>query len=231
LALVAIVCSLAVARPASALSITLIDTFEDGTTQGWKANLLGQGVHPAPPANIPTGGPAGSGDNFLLITALGGGGNGSRLTALNDEQWAGNYLALGIAMIAMDVQNFSSNDLYLRLEFEDPAGGPPNNIAYSDDAILLPAGSDWTRIVFPIAPAFLKAGLGSVTAALSNTTILRLYHSQADNFPNPVFPIDPIVARLGVDNIQVVPEPATMMLLGGGIAALAVRRRFGPKRG
>ena len=70
------------ATPALAIPITP-DTFEDGSTQGWVANLLGMGSHPAPPANVADGGPLGAGDNYLQITALGGGGAGSRLSAIN----------------------------------------------------------------------------------------------------------------------------------------------------
>jgi hypothetical protein len=228
----ALVFSVSVPVPTSALEISLVDTFEDGTTQGWAANLLGMGTHPAPPENVPSGGPAGADDAFLLITALGGSGNGSRLTALNPAQWAGDYLDLGIEAIGMDVRNFGTSDLYLRLEFEDPTAGPPTNIAFSTSPIFLAAGTDWTRVIFPIAPPFLTAGLGSVTEALSNTTILRLYHSSTASFPNPgPFGIPTVVGQLGVDNIQPVPEPTTSILILSGLIAGAFRRRQLARRG
>ena len=43
---------------ASAITLDQVDNFEDGTTQGWLVGLLGA-PHPAPPANIPDGGPLG----------------------------------------------------------------------------------------------------------------------------------------------------------------------------
>ena len=44
------------------------DNFEDGTLQGW-----GSGdPNPNPPANITTGGPAGTDDNYLRVTSIGG---------------------------------------------------------------------------------------------------------------------------------------------------------------
>jgi hypothetical protein len=179
--------------------------------------------------NVPTGGPAGAGDAFLQQTSLGGVGPGSRLAVFNGSQWAGNYLVAGIGAIAMDAKNFGATSLFLRLAFEDPFGGPPADVAFSS-AVVVPAGSGWVHIVFPIEPGDLTAGLGSVNTALANTTLLRLYHSDVPNFPNPIFPIPAIVAQLGVDNIEAlaapVPEPAACLLLLGGVAA-AMRRRRG----
>jgi hypothetical protein len=225
-AIVVAVNSLA-ATPALAIPLTP-QTFEDGTTQGWVANLLGMGSHPAPPANVADGGPLGAGDNYLRLTSLGGNGNGSRLSAINLTEWAGDYIAEGITAIMMSVNNLGTSDLFLRLVFEDPTIGPPTNIAYSSDPVVVPSGSGWISIIFPVGPSFLTAGLGDVETALRNTTLLRVYHSEADNFPNPVFPIEALNAQLGVDNISAItaiPEPATVLLLATGIGAAAARRR------
>ncbi len=117
------------------------DTFEDGTSEGWFAGIGLFGTHPAPPTNIATGGPGGAEDNYLLLTALGGMGSGSRFAAMNASQWAGDYLAAGITGIGMSVRNFGATDLFLRLLFEDPLAGPPTSVAFSRDAIFLPAGN------------------------------------------------------------------------------------------
>ena len=229
--IIAIAVFLAIAlTPTAAVAIPITpDTFEDGTTQGWVVNILNMGVNPAPPTNISSGGPLGAGDNYLQLTALGGRGNASRLGAMNVSQWAGDYIAAGITTISMSAINLSDVNLFLRLAFEDPIPGPPMNIAYSSDPIVLPAGSGWTTIAFPVTPAFLTAGLGSVEAALHNTTLIRLYHSDVDRFPNPPpGPQIPSVAgRLGVDNITAtaIPEPATVVLLATGIGAMVAKRR------
>jgi hypothetical protein len=104
--------------------------------------------------------------------------------------------------------------------FEDPVVGPPDNVAFSTAAITLPAGSDWTHVVFPIAASDLGADLGSVDAALTNATVMRIFHSTAVDFPG-----EAIVSQIGVDNIRAVPEPGAAMLIASGISGLAVARR------
>jgi hypothetical protein len=212
-----------VLTPLSAQAIDLgqIDTFEDGTTQGW----ITGGPHPEPPINISSGGPAGADDNYLQITALGTGGPGGKLAAFNSNQWAGDYLAAGVTTIRMDVNNFGNEDLALRLLLSDPMFGPPTNIAVSSDAVLVPAGSGWLSVDFLVDASNLTALLGDTNSALSGATELRLFHSPDLNFPGPN-----VAARLGVDNIQAaVPEPSTVLALGMGtllcMTALRSRRR------
>jgi hypothetical protein len=204
-----------------------VDTFEDGTTQGWSVNLLGGGFHPTPPSNQ-TGGQGGADDNYLVLQSIGGGGGGSKLSAANlDPRWTGDYLAAGVTAITMDVINLGQTDLFLRFGFEDPIPGPPANIAFTD-AVFVPAGSGWMNIQFLVGPAHLTALIGTVEQALSNTTVVRLYHSDVPNFPNPVQPVPSISALLGVDNITAVgavPEPSTLALLGLAMATRLARRR------
>ena len=184
------------ATVAQAVVVGQIDTFEDGTTQNWAVALLGMG-HPAPPSNVATGGPAGTNDNFLLLTALGGSDAGSRLTVINVTQWTGDYAGQGVGAISMDVNNFGSTSLSLRLYFADPSGGPPSNTAISTSVVVVPSGSGWQTVVFPIAQVTLTPLTGNLTTLLSNTTELRLVHSASGTFPG-----EAIAAVLGVDNIQ-----------------------------
>jgi hypothetical protein len=216
IAATALVVALAVPRFASAVMIDQVDTFEDGTTQDW---VVGPGAHPAPPINVPTDGPAGAGDHFLQLTAVGGSGAGSRLTVINDTQWAGNYLAAGVTGIEMDVKNLGDSTLALRVLFQDPPGVAPVNIAVSTAAIALAAGSGWIHVVFPIAPSDLTATLGSVDSALTDATEMRIFHGTTANFPG-----EQIVAQLGVDNIRAVPEPDAAIGIALAIGALAVTR-------
>jgi hypothetical protein len=207
-----------------AVSVGQVDTFEDGTTQNWVINLLNLGAPPAAalPVNIASGGPAGAEDNYLRLTAVGGGGAGGRLVVINFMgQWAGDYIAQGFNAIEMDVNNLGNSDLSLRLLFADPGAGPPANVAVSQVPIVVPAGSGWTSISFPIGPSHLLGLAGEVDEALRNTTELRLFHSADPTFPGPA-----IVAQLGVDNIRAVPETgATWALLAVGILSTRPWRR------
>lgn len=212
------------AVPARAVLLGQTDTFEDGTTQGW---IVGDASHPAPPTNIATDGPAGTDDNFLRLTSLGGFGAGSRLSAINLAQWAGDYTAVGIGSITMDVRNSGPDDIYLRLLLADPVAGPPSNVAIAN-AVFLPAGGGWTPASFALDPASLTAVLGTADAALSNATELRLFHNQDPVFNGPPTGSPPVNVVLGVDNIRavgVIPEPSSMALLGVGLSALLARRR------
>lgn len=205
---------------ASALVLGQVDTFEDGTTQSWVVAAGPFGPHPAPPANVSDGGPLGSGDNFLLLTALGVGAQGSRLTAINLDQWSGNYTATGISAIAMDLKNLGSSDLNIRLYFENPIAGPATDEAVTSDAILLPSGGDWTHVEFMIDALALTVLAGDVNTLLNNVTALRIFHNPLADFPGPS-----VVTLLGVDNIaalqaSAVPEPSALSLFGLGLAGL-----------
>lgn len=209
---------------ASALVIGQADTFEDGTTQNWLVGILGT-LHPAPPVNVPDGGPAGGGDNYLRLTSVGGQGAGSRLTVVNPaSQWAGDYTAAGITRISMDLINLGETDLSIRLLLENPKAGPPTDEAITS-AFFLPAGSGWTHIDFAIDPASLIELLGDVNTLLSDVTALRIFHSPNDAFPGPS-----VVAMLGVDNItaasvRAVPEASALSLLLLGLVGIPVAKK------
>src|SRR4051812_19699048 len=162
----------------SGVTIGQVDNFGDGTTQNWVINLLGMGSPPSPPTNVPTGGPAGAGDNYLRLTSTGIPDTaGSRLVGVNyNHQWNGNYIAAGITAITMDVNNLGTTDLYLHLLFADPADAPPANEATSLAPVFLPAGSGWRSVVFPIGPSFLIADTGTAVAALTGATEFRIFN-------------------------------------------------------
>jgi hypothetical protein len=223
-ALVAAASTISSTAQAQNIAVGNQNTFSGGTTEGWLINLLGFGGAVPQPQVIPTGGPGGAGDAYLQLTSRGGGGPGSRLVALNLEPtWTGNYLAAGVGALAIDAINLGQSSLTLRLMFENPIGpNAPTDIAASFTGATLAAGSGWQRLLFPLADLRVVAPMMDLTALLSNTTAIRLYHSDAFGPPEPV------TAQLGVDNITAVaavPEPSTFLLVGGGLVAAAAFRR------
>lgn len=207
--------SLAVA-PACAVTLGQSDTFEDGSTQGWRAGP----AHPLPPTVIATGGPGGTDDAYLQLQAIGGAGPASRLAVENIDQWTGNYMAAGVTALTLDAYNFGPTDLRLRLLF-DGSDGTNFARAWSTTPVLLPAGSGWQPLRFEITAADLTVeGGGSVALALSQTYSIRLFHGTASNFPGGA-----VAATLGIDNVTAVPEPAAALLLALGLGALGLLRR------
>ncbi|MPZ42328.1 MAG: PEP-CTERM sorting domain-containing protein [Betaproteobacteria bacterium] len=215
----------AIGSPVAAVTLGETDTFSS-SSEGWFIGG-GPGGFPATALTVaPTGGPSGAGDAYLQLTSTGSSGPGSRLVANNATQWTGNYIGAGVTAIEMDLNNFGTTDLTIRLLFEDPGVGPPTNIAATTFGAPLPAASGWTHVRFSIAPGDLTTVAGNVTAALSGATFFRLFHNTAPEFP-PLLGPPPIAAILGVDNISAVPEPsaAVIMLLGLGAIGMAVRRK------
>jgi hypothetical protein len=211
---------LATAAAHGQVTLGQVDDFQDGTVHGWR---VGGVQHPAPPSNLATGGPGGAGDAFLRLTALGGAGPGSRLSAFNTAQWAGDYGAAGVGVITMDVQNFGPEELSLRLALLDPMGGAPTNFAITA-AVVVPAGSGWMSAAFAIDAASLIVLQGTAGGALGNATELRLFHNPNADYPSPPMGPPSVNAVVGVDNIRAVPGVgAAWVVVGGGV--LVGRRR------
>jgi len=222
---------------AQAVSLGQIDTFDDGTLQGWQQGLPQSTADHM--RNVSSGGPAGLNDNYLEVTSdstLQFGG--SRLTFFNREQWTGDYTTAGITAIAMDVKNFCPCEaLNLRLGINASVADPTNATRIlggtftTAASFSLDSSSGWTRVVFSLRPEDLVAvdsARGNyvtgndVMVTLANVNELRLLNND---------PLDPdwnglpITSRLGVDNIQAVPLPPALALFASGLVVLLTRGR------
>lgn len=173
------------------------DNFEDGTTQGW-----GSGANnPNPPTNITFGGPDGAEDNYLLATATGGAGAGSKLVIINSIQWTGDYVAAGVQSISMYIKNFGNTTISLRIAFRGPGGD-----FWSVNPEVVAASSDWQPIVFSVQPANLTGGT-NVNSTLSGVTQVRILHSVTGGFIG-----DAVVAQIGLDNVTAASQPVPVEL-------------------
>ena len=122
--------------PSGAVTPGQVDDFEDGTVMGWTEGP----VSPNPPTNLPSGGPAGAGDNYLRNISSGGAGPGSKLIMFNLTQWTGNYTAAGVTRIDLQMANFGAATLHMRIAIQ---GGALTTRYASTTAVALPADGVW----------------------------------------------------------------------------------------
>ncbi|MCO5295304.1 MAG: PEP-CTERM sorting domain-containing protein [Fimbriimonadaceae bacterium] len=194
-----------------------IDTFQDGTTMNWSGG--------ASPTNIPDGGPLGAGDRFLRLTATGGGGSGSRIATFNDNQWSGDFQAAGVTRVEADLLNMGNTTLEMRIVlFRFNA---PTSRFTSANAVVLAPGSGWQHVAFDLDSASLVSVAGSATYAQTITDVGRMMFRHDPGGPSAQG--TSVVGQLGIDNVQAVPEPATLAALALGMAALGRRRRSSEK--
>ncbi|MDX2111800.1 MAG: hypothetical protein SFY80_16335 [Verrucomicrobiota bacterium] len=202
---------------AGAVAIGLTDNFESGTTLSWANG--GAGI--PQPANISTGGPSGANDNFLQLTADGS-SSGGKLIVFNRDQWLGNYVGLGVTKIDVDLKNFGTTPLTIRLAFKASAGG--GSPGYVSAGFSLPVDSTWHHASFDLAQ-------GNLTAIGSPATYTTFFTSGLGEVRiiNEALPLnlngDTLVSQLGVDNITAIPEPNAMAMIAlCGLAVLGMRR-------
>ncbi|TWT97851.1 hypothetical protein Pla108_20040 [Botrimarina colliarenosi] len=211
----AVLC-LPLVAPTGALALTVgqIDAFTTGN-DGWMNNG-GTATHQA------TDGADGPADGYVEMTTTGNGqGSGSRLVVNGSDDWLGNYLSTGVTQIAMDANNFSAGDVYLRLAFRS-AGD--NTVFVTNEVVLAPA-SDWTGVVFDLSESNMAVSGVSYADTFSAVQQLRVIHRYDPSVANGGPPDagdavlgdlgSPIVARVGIDNVRAlgVPEPSTAALV------------------
>jgi hypothetical protein len=175
-----------------------IDTFEDGTTMGWSHGA----ISPAPPTNIPTGGPGGADDNYLRNISLGGFGAASRHLMYNEAQWSGNFVAAGVTRITGQMANFGATNLHMRLAVQ---GGLVGSRWGSTAAVMLPAGSGWTAVSFDLTASAMSplSGGEALATVLGAVNQFRILSAQA----GASFIGDAVAATLGVDNLRAMRLP------------------------
>jgi hypothetical protein len=207
-----------------------VDTFENNTSQGWMiGNPLARNppvTDPfTPPAIVPTGGPAGAGDHFLLLTAddVRAGG---RLTVFNRQQWAGNFLSAGVNAVELELKNFGTTNLSIRIAIKAGIGiGSPG---YSSTVPFdLPPDGQWHQALFQLDAASLTpiGAAPPLDVLLSNVAEFRILNSA-----RPALNGDDVTAQLGIDEIRAleVPELGSLALFlacGAGLGVYGGLRR------
>ncbi len=186
---------IALLAPAAALGIELgqLDDFEDNTLAGWRKGANTQNA----PQNVESGGPAGSGDNYLENSSTGGVGPDSRQAIINTAQWIGDYTAAGVGEVRLQARNGGETMLFMRIAIE----GGPGLLSWfsSTQSIMLPADGQWYELSFGLAEADLTrvTGTQSLGDVLANVTEFRVLSNQA----GPNFRGEVVNSVLGLDNI------------------------------
>jgi hypothetical protein len=214
---IAIACALAVVlSTAAAFGVTLgqVDTFQSGA-DNWQGGTNGFVL-------VPTGGPGGSGDQFLQVSS-GAPPLSPRPTIFNDAQWLGDFAAAGASSVTMDLRNTGSTAVPIRVVIREAASVASTPGYATASPFMLPPDGLWHHAVFGLDAASL-AGINSphpLAADLANVQDFRIVASAA-----PAGVGDILTAEFGVDNITTVPEPSALvlLLLGGLIATFFGRR-------
>ena len=199
-------------------SITLdhVDDFQAGTVYGWGG---GSG-----PVNQATGGPGGSGDRYLELSA-----NNSFLGTFNGFHWSGDYLSEGVSQVEMDLSNFGPGAISLRVVLFTPgceSGAGACTAWTSTNPTALASGSGWVTAAFSLEETQMTRVLGSESFDDSLQNVERLLIRHDDGTPDPPGTGPFVTATLGLDGVTALPEPSGPIGLGAGIATLlALRRR------
>ncbi len=206
----ALVLNISLQANVATLFIGQIDNFQNSTTEGWRIGQSGG------PVNISNGGDAGTGDAFLRYVADAANASG-KMIIFNDNQWRGNYLNAGIQSISAYVKNPSSSQFNLRLAFGTTTSAQGGNWFSSTNSIDINAGSDWTKISFPITESDLTSvsGSGTFNSVMSNVGSLRILSSSTPSNRGAT-----LSATLEIDDITAIPEPSTIILMLVGLLVI-----------
>ena len=172
--------------PATSFGVTAgqTDNFEDGTTQFW----AGPGT-----VNVPTSGPAGANDNYLQVSS-GSFGGGPRMLTFNQSQWLGDYLSAGVSSISMDLRNFGSSSIPVRIGIRENTINSVTPGYSSTTPFNLPADGLWHTAVFSLTAMTPINSPQPLAADLANVADFRLLASVAPSLVG-----DLVNARIGVE--------------------------------
>ncbi len=196
---------LAIASQAFAVSLHSPETFESGASGDWSGGVAFNNVLDAP---------AGGGTRSLEVSTS------TRLAFHNQSSvYSGDYLSAGATGIQVWMRNPGTLPLTMRIVLHSN-----NQIDRWTSAtpLTLAAGSGWTSHTFSIAESELLHVQGTQTYSQSLSDVWRLMFRHDTTGSANGTNIPGGIVRL--DNVEVVPEPATLSALALGL--LGARRRL-----
>lgn len=173
-----------------------VDTFDNGTTQGWTGSY--STLTPLP-MRIPGGGPAGPNDPYMEIST-----DGFHLATRNTSRaWTGDYLSVGVKALSMDLNLLSGNsDVRMRVALFGPGGMFTTALRTEP----LNEHTGWFQYTFGLGifdMVHVAGGTGVLEDTLRDVTKVLIRHDA----PIPAQPgrhPPHIRAAVGIDNIRAV---------------------------
>ena len=185
--------TLALAGTAQAIQYGQIDNFPSTDPMGWMKGFNST----MPPSVISDGGPAGVGDGYLQNISTGVGSADSKQIFFNQAQWTGDYFANHVTRLQVDMANFSSATLYMRVVMEGNAG----SYASATPTVLAP-NSGWQNVTFNLTAGSMSDIFGGSSGPLANVLSgifeVRILSSQSGGTRNG----DTVASTLGMDNLH-----------------------------
>jgi autotransporter-associated beta strand protein len=181
-----------------AITLNQVDSFQ-GITDNWTDGHSGNNV-----LVVGTGGPNGTGDPYLQVSS-GSFGVEPRLITFNQMQWTGNYTAAGVGSIQLDLKNFGTASLPIRITIRDLIGNSGVGGYSSTTPFTLPSDGQWHLATFNLNAASMTAvssPTDPLAVVLTKVADLRLLSSAAPSVIG-----DSISARIGIDEITALPPP------------------------
>ena len=196
---------LALFGSANAISLSSFNDFEDGTTQSWAGGSA--------PTNVSVGQ---SSSKALEISASGG----NLATLSNSTDWTGNFTSAGVTGIKAWFRNTGMNPLGIRLVLFSASN---QSIRWTSSTALVLSGSDWVQHTFSISQADLTSvgAAASYASSVSSVTRMMFRHDPTGPSSNG----SAVTGSMRIDNIQAVPEPASIVVLTTAMLGLLRRRR------
>lgn len=220
---IALAASLAVALGAGTASALTL-----GYTEDFAADVAGwEDAGNAPLTHEPAGGPDGSSfastqfDYFGFSNPFGGGPvifRASGNDGASGGAFVGDWLAAGVTQVSAWVYQETGEELTYFLRVATAFNFPG---AVFDSPTPVPSG-EWTRVTFDIDPDSPLCTGESVTCAEALADVGNLQFGTSA--PAALTELDQAFL-LGIDQVTIVPEPGSALLLGSALAGLAAHGR------
>lgn len=182
---------------AAGVTFGQLDSFQSGTA-GWQQGF----GSPNPTSVVAGGGPDGAADPYLKNVSTGTFSAGGKQVMFNTAQWAGNFVSAGVTRMTVEMANFGTTPLAMRVWV---SGGTLGGQYGSSNAVALAPDGQWHPVTFDLSAAGMTAVSATDTLAhvMADVTELRVLSAVA----GPGEHGDIIASTLGADEFRATTVP------------------------